>query len=89
MAMAVEEKNRHYLWDGIHARHWIEMARRCGIAGMEVIIADVVSRTPAVIDRVQAAIPKGFPALIADTILAGVRASSERLKTELTKITKT
>jgi len=61
MAMAVEGKNRRYLWDGIHARHWIETARRCGIADLETIIADIVSRTPAVIDRVQAAIPKASP----------------------------
>jgi hypothetical protein len=52
---------------------------------MEAIIADVVSRTPAVIDRVQAAIPKGFPVPIADTILAGVRASSDRLQAELSE----
>jgi serine/threonine-protein kinase HipA len=83
MAMAVEGKNRHYLWDGIRARHWIETAKRCGIADMEAIIADVTSRTPAVIERVGAAIPKGFPSPIAETILAGVRASSERLRSEL------
>ncbi|HZL47144.1 MAG TPA: hypothetical protein VFC28_13045 [Opitutaceae bacterium] len=82
LAMAVEGKNRHYLWDGIHARHWIETAKRCGIADMEAIIADIVSRTPAVIDRVQAAIPKGFPAQIADSIFDGVLASAERLKSE-------
>lgn len=85
MAMAVEGKNRHYLWDGIRARHWIETARRCGIADMEAIIADLVSRTPAVIEQVQSAIPKGFPAQIADTILDGVRASSERLKADMTE----
>jgi serine/threonine-protein kinase HipA len=85
MAMAVEGKNRHYLWDGIHARHWIETARHCGIADMEAIIADVILRTPAVIERVEAAIPKGFPAKIADSILEGVRASSERLQTEIVK----
>jgi hypothetical protein len=89
MAMAVEGKNRHYLWDGIHARHWIETARRCGIADMEAIIADVISRTPAVIERVEATIPKGFPAAIAESILDGVRASSGRLRTELSERTKT
>jgi serine/threonine-protein kinase HipA len=88
MAMAVEGKNRRYLWDGIHARHWIETARRCGIADLETIIADIVSRTPAVIDRVQAAIPKGFPAAIAESILDGVRGSSGRLRTELSERTK-
>lgn len=83
MAMAIEGKNRHYRWNDIHARHWIEMARRCGIADMGAIIADLVSRTPAVIERVQGAIPRGFPEAIADAILQGVRASSERLTAEL------
>jgi serine/threonine-protein kinase HipA len=85
MAMAVEGKNRHYLWEGIRARHWIETARRCGVADMPAILADLVSRTPAVIEQVQSAIPKGFPAAIADTILAGIRASSERLQSELSE----
>ena len=39
-------------------------------------------RTPAVIEKVGAALPRGFPAQIADTILAGVRASAERLSAE-------
>ena len=85
MAMAVEGKNRHYRWDEIRARHWIETGRRCGIGDMEAIIADLVARTPAVIDRVGGALPKGFPARIADTILDGLRASSERLQSELTE----
>ena len=87
--MAVDGKNRHCLWDGLHARHWIETARRSGVADMPAILADLVAHTPAVIDRVAAAIPRGFPAPIADTILAGVRASSARLKAELTEKTKT
>jgi hypothetical protein len=44
---------------------------------MEAIMADLASRTPAVIERVGVAIPKNLPAAIADRILAGVNASSE------------
>lgn len=83
MAMAVEGKNRHYAWDGIRARHWIETAKRCGLAGMNEIMADVIDRTPAVLDRVRTGIPKGFATQIAESILDGVQASSERLKSEL------
>ena len=89
LAMAVRSKNPHWKLSELKARHWIETARRCGIADMEAIIADLVSRTPAVIDRVQAAIPKGFPAQIADAILAGLRASSERLRREWNERVKT
>jgi serine/threonine-protein kinase HipA len=72
--MAVRSKNPHWKLSEINARHWIETAKRCGIA-------DIVSRTPAVIERVGAAIPQTFPAQIADTILD--RVSSERLQSEL------
>jgi serine/threonine-protein kinase HipA len=83
LAMALRSKSAHWKLNEIKARHWIETGKRCGIADMEAIIADVVSRTPAVIERVGAAIPKGFPAQIAETILAGVRSSSDRLRAEL------
>lgn len=85
LAMAVRSKSAHWKLNKIKARHWIETAKRCGIADMEAIIADVVSRTPAVIERVGAAIKKGFPAQIADSILNGVRASSDRLQAELSE----
>ena len=85
LAVAVRSKTPHWKLSDIKARHWIETARRCGIADMEAIIADLVSRTPAVIERVQSLIPKGFPAQIADTIFNGVRASSERLQSELSE----
>jgi serine/threonine-protein kinase HipA len=83
LAMAVRSKNPHWKLSDIKGRHWIETGKRCGIADMEAIMTDIVSRTPAVIEHVQAAIPKNFPGPIADTILDGVRASSERLRTEL------
>ncbi len=79
MAMALEGKIRHYHWDRIKARHSIETAKRCGMAGMEEIVAELVARVPAVIERVQHLVPAGFPAQIADSILNGVRSASERL----------
>ena len=85
LAMAVHSKSAHWKLNEIKARHWIETARRCGVADMPAILADLVARTPAVIDRVEAAIPKDFPAPIADTIFAGVRASSDRLQSELSE----
>jgi serine/threonine-protein kinase HipA len=85
LAMAVRSKSAYWKLNEIKARHWIETGKRCGIADMEAIIADVVSRTPAVIERVGDAIKKGFPAQIADSILNGVRASSERLQAELSE----
>jgi len=87
--MVVERKNRHCDWDGIRAWHWIETGRRCGIVDMEAIIADIGALAPAAIDRGQATVPRGFPTHIADTVLAGVRASSARLRTGWPEISKT
>ena len=83
LAMAVRSKSAHWKLNEIHARHWIETARRCGVADMPAILADVVARTPAVIASTEKAPPKGFPPQIADAILAGVRASANRLGAEL------
>jgi serine/threonine-protein kinase HipA len=83
MAMSVKGRNRHYEWLEIHARHWIETAKRHGITSMNSIIEDLVAHTPAVIERVQNALPVDFPSIIAESILDGVRFRAEQLKAEL------
>ena len=50
---------------------------------MKTTIQGVLSRTPAVIQQVRAALPAGFPAQIADSILDGISARAEQLKMEL------
>jgi len=40
MAMAVEWKNRHYHRERFKVRHWIETAKRCGVAEMNEIVGD-------------------------------------------------
>ena len=69
MAMAVHGKNRHYRWKEICARHWLEMAKRCGFGEMKPIIQDVSARTPVTIQQVRGLVPVGFPAEIADSHL--------------------
>ena len=83
MAMSVKGKSRHYVWTEIHARHWIETAKRHGITNMNSIVEDLVAKTPAVIDRVRSLLPTDFPSQIAETILAGLRSRAEQLKAEL------
>jgi serine/threonine-protein kinase HipA len=85
MAMAVQGKNRHYRWNEIHGRHWLEIAKRCGLGGMQAIVQDVIDRTPDVVKQVHDKIPKGFPAQIADSILDGIKACTERLKEDLSR----
>jgi serine/threonine-protein kinase HipA len=83
MAMSVKGKSRHYVWTEIHARHWIETAKRHGITNMNSIVEDLVAKTPAVIDRVRSLLPTDFPSQIAETILVGLRSRAEQLKAEL------
>ena len=83
MAMAVQGKNRHYRWNEIHGRHWLETAKCCGLGGMQSIVHDVIDRTPDMVKEVHAKIPKGFSAQIAGSILDGIKACTERLKADL------
>jgi serine/threonine-protein kinase HipA len=83
MAMAVQGKNRHYRWNDIYGRHWLETAKRCGLGGLQSIVQDVIDRTPDVVKQVHDKIPKGFPAQIADSLLNGIKASTERIKEDL------
>jgi serine/threonine-protein kinase HipA len=83
MAMAVQGKNRHYRWEEICARHWLETAKRCGFGEMKGVVEDVIARTPAVIERVRKLIPPVFPSDIADSILQGISARAKQISTEL------
>ena len=50
---------------------------------MKAIIQDVIAMTPAVIQQVHAAVPAGFPAQIADSILDGISTRAEHMAVEL------
>lgn len=86
MAMAVHGKSRHYRWKEISARHWIETAKRCGFSEMHSVIQNVIIKTPGVIEQVRGLVSPDFPAQIADSILDGIKARSEQLKTELSQL---
>ncbi len=82
MAMAVRGKNRHYLWAEIHARHWIETARRTGVEGMHSVVDEVIAKTPEALERAQSILPHGFPPELGDAIISGVRERVAQLKEE-------
>jgi serine/threonine-protein kinase HipA len=79
MAMAVSGKNRHYRWQEISARHWLETAKRCGFPEMQEIIQEVLDRTPRVLKQAGDLLPRGFPTAIAESILNGTAAAARRL----------
>ncbi len=81
MAMAVEGSSRHYVWDTIQTRHWLETAKRCSMeAQMESVIAEVVASVPTVIATVSKLVPRNFPSDVADSILTGVERAARRLR---------
>ena len=53
---------------------------------MEALLADLGCRTSSVIAKVENALPKGFPAPIADTILTGVGTAAVRIGAELAEL---
>jgi serine/threonine-protein kinase HipA len=83
LAMCVRSKNPHWKLAEIHARHWLETGKRSGVPDMPALLGELVETTPTVLDRVAAALPKKFPAAVADRILAGIRRSAKTLASDL------
>jgi serine/threonine-protein kinase HipA len=80
MAMALLGKNRHYHMHNILRRHFNSTARKVGYAdNAEPIIEDILQRTQAAIEEVNANLPPGFNQRVADTILGGVRDAATKL----------
>ncbi|MFN9630764.1 MAG: type II toxin-antitoxin system HipA family toxin [Cyanobacteriota bacterium] len=68
----------------VQRRHLINTANRMGLGSeAEVLVADLVARTPRVIAAVGAELPSGFPEPLASSILAGLQASADRLQRQL------
>lgn len=81
LAMGVKGgSNMHYRISDIRRRHWNATAARNGLAGGgEDIITELIERTPGVIAGVQAQLPAGFPARVADAVFTGLRNAAAQL----------
>lgn len=81
MAMAVHGKNRHYRWNTISRRHWLETARKCRFPAeaMDLIINECCDRLAEVIEQVGRVLPPGFPEEMAVSIFSGLRGARDRL----------
>lgn len=81
MAMFVSGKNKHYHWDKIQPRHFIETGERVGLSE-EVIIkmfAELKAKTPIAIKAVREQLPSDFPIQISETIFSGLSKQAEKL----------
>lgn len=82
LAMAPLGKNRHYEMFGIQRRHFDSTAQKVGYGlSAEPVIEDILTRTPAAIAAVQAELPPGFSATVADTVLGGLAQAAAALET--------
>lgn len=73
LAMAFSGKNRHYEWAKIEPRHLRETARRCGMeSSIDTIINRLATGVPRIVTELSTALPRGFPASIADPIFNGL-----------------
>ena len=82
LAMALLGKNRHYEMFSIQRRHFDSTAQKVGYGlSAEPVIEDILARTPAAIAAVQAELPPGFSARVADTVLGGLAQTAAVLET--------
>jgi serine/threonine-protein kinase HipA len=84
MAMAVRSKNAHWQVSKILLRHWQTVGARYGIVsprgfGVDDLIKKAVQHTPAAVQQVQAQLPPGFPAEVAEPIFNGLLNAAQRL----------
>ena len=84
LAMAVRAKNAHWKMKEILRSHWLEFGTRHGVVTADgrpalAVLDDLVARTPEALAQVRALLPPGFPAEVADSILAGVQGAAARL----------
>ncbi|WP_245844896.1 type II toxin-antitoxin system HipA family toxin [Noviherbaspirillum humi] len=80
LAMAVRSKNAHYRMQDIRRRHWNAVAKRNALGeDFETVIESILEKTPAVVEAVNAALPQGFPANVAEPIFEGLVLQAKRL----------
>jgi serine/threonine-protein kinase HipA len=80
LAMALRGTKKHYRLGQIQRRHFNMTARQCGLGtDMEPIIAEVIAKTPSVIESVAAKLPHGFPAQLFESITGRLRAAAAEI----------
>ncbi|MBM1817271.1 type II toxin-antitoxin system HipA family toxin [Pseudosulfitobacter pseudonitzschiae] len=69
MAMSVGN-SRHYRFDKVHGRHFVQTAMRAGLSKKRTmgIIEDIAARAPEALDAAANVLPKAFPQAIVDTV---------------------
>lgn len=81
LAMALLGKNRHYRMHDIQRRHFNSTAKMVGYAETaEPLIQAFIAQTPAVVEQMQAQLPRGFSQQVADKVLGGLLSAARTLE---------
>jgi serine/threonine-protein kinase HipA len=79
--MAVHSKNEHYRLSEIQRRHWNTVAHGNGVGeNAEQVVGELLEATPRVLAEVGSLLPQGFPAVVADKTLEGLRLAAQKLE---------
>lgn len=75
MAMALNGKNRHYKWNELQKRYWLNTAKLCQFPeeSMELIMSEVFDNMDSIIEKVSKEVPADFPSFISQPIFEGMR----------------
>ncbi|KPN63847.1 serine/threonine-protein kinase HipA [Aliiroseovarius crassostreae] len=75
MAMSVGD-SRHYRFDRIHGRHFVQTALRAGFSRKRAtgILEEIAATAPAALEAAANALPASFPQALVDTVREGVMA---------------
>lgn len=87
LAMAIRSKNVHWKMKEIQRSQWLTLGKRYGVLesdgrDFEAIIDGLVARTPSVVAEVEADLPKGFPASVANPVLQGLERVARQLASD-------
>lgn len=81
LAMALLGKNRHYHMHNIQRRHFNSTAKKVGYGeNAELLLQELIARTPGAVAQVQAELPEGFSQQVADEVLGGLLKSARALE---------
>lgn len=73
LAMAMPGERPRYLWSALQRRHFETLGRKMGLGTRtQVLIEEMISALPRVIDHVGAGLPKGFPSAVAGPVFDGL-----------------
>ena len=83
LALSLEGSRKHYRLDRIELRHFLNTAERAGIDPVKArgALEEMLDKVPDVMERAGEELPAGIDLRTAETILEGLRAQADRLKT--------